>query len=107
MAFNQFTNQGFGQFPLCASWKIEIDQPVSVTSDVSAEIAQTRELFVRRAPACFSDSIAFYIATSDQPASRTVFFPKDTTGTGTSHEIDSAQVGLTGPIIFERVTIAK
>jgi hypothetical protein len=107
VGFNQFDSQGFGQFPLCASWRVEVDQPVGVRSEVNGEVSQTRELFVRRAPACFSDSIGFYTAATDQPASRTIFFPKDTTGTGTSHEIDSAQVVLTGPVIFERVTIAK
>lgn len=107
VGFNQHDNRGIGQFPLCASWKVEVDQAVSVRSEASGVAAQTRELFVRRAPACFSDSIAIYTATADQPTSRWIVFLKDTTGTGTNTDLDSVQVTLTGPVAFERVTVVQ
>ena len=99
VAFN-----GFHAFPLCSSWKIEIDQPVRVKSE-SGAITETREFFMQHVPACFSSETGFFIAAAQQPSADWVLFPKDTTGTSRDMTLDSAQVSLTGPVKFERVTI--
>jgi hypothetical protein len=99
VAFN-----GFHAFPLCSSWKIEIDQPVRVKGE-SGAITETREFFMQHVPACFSSETGFFIAAAQQPSANWVFFPKDTTGTSRDMTVDSAQVSLTGPVKFERVTI--
>ena len=103
VAFNQL-NDGFGQFPLCASWRVEIDAPVDARSEITGAVRQTRELFVRNAGACFSDVLALYVATPAQPSIRRLAFSViGPNGTATRDSID---VPLTGPTAFERVTIA-
>jgi len=102
-AFNQF-DRSVGQFPLCASWRIQLEHAVLVRGDSSGTTRSIDELFVRHAPACFSDSTVFYAGTPEQPTTLMVRFPRDTTVGSSLSDRDSAEVTLVGPIRFERVT---
>ena len=102
VAFNQL-NDGAGQLPLCASWRVEVDEPVDVRSQVTGNIREARELFIRNIGGCFSDVVAMYVAAPTQPPSRRVAFSVSApSGLPT---LDSIDVPLTGPTAFERVTI--
>jgi hypothetical protein len=102
-AFDQFSDLRIGQYALCASWRIRLEHPVSVTSMSSGGVLETSELFVRHVPACFSDTTGFFVAVPPQPTAIVVRFPRDTTGRGTVTDFDSAVAPLVGPTRFERV----
>ena len=106
-AFNQHDDKGIGQYPLCASWRVEIDQPVVAKAEVTGVFQQAREFFVRRSPSCYSESVALYRVAAEQPTARWLVFPKDTSGTVSTTGLDSVEVELTGPTVFERVTIPR
>jgi len=103
VAFNQLDDRGLGQFPLCASWKVEVDQPVSVTIVATGQGLSTREFFVKNIPACFSPTIALYAAAADQPRSRWIAVPNPESRTVN----DSVLVSLSGPVMFHRVTVQR
>jgi hypothetical protein len=102
--YNQLTN-GVGEFPVCASWRVEIEEAVDVRSEVTGQVRSVREFYVRHFPSCFSDSIALHAAEPTQPVSRWLRFRVEPAGTGLPEETDSVQVQLAGPIFFERVTV--
>jgi hypothetical protein len=102
ISYNQYRN-GAGTYALCASWRVALERPVAVRSESTGATTQVDELFVRRTPSCYADSIGFYIPAANQPPNRWVRFPQDTTGLGDPQQLDSALVPLQGPIVFERV----
>jgi hypothetical protein len=103
---DQHDANGVGQLPLCASWRIEIEAAVTVRSETDQRTLEAKEFFVRRWPACFSDSIALYVAAPVQPSARWFAFPKDTTSIATV-DLDSVQVAVIRPIAFERVSVIR
>lgn len=104
-AYDQRDDNGIGQLPLCASWRLEVELPVTVRRDIDGQEESVREFFVRRGPACYSEDVLLYITADNQPATAWLFFPIDTSGSGTT--MDSAKVNLSGPIRFDRVTVAR
>lgn len=105
VAYDQRDENGFGQLPLCASWRVEIEAPVVVRRELSGDTSSIAEFYVRRAPACFSDDVVLYAATASQPASIWLVFPSDSGSSGSGGGIDSVEVTLSGPVHFEKVTI--
>ncbi|MDQ2667052.1 MAG: hypothetical protein M3Z05_13715 [Gemmatimonadota bacterium] len=101
-AYNQ-VGIGAGQLPLCASWRVHLEHPVVVTTEATRDTLRATELYVHHVPACFSPDIGFDAAAPEQPASRMVYFPRDTTGSSGSSATDSATVPLSGPTVFFRV----
>lgn len=96
VAVNQLDDRGFGQLPLCASWRMSLESPVVVVDEQSGARSTATEFFVRRATACYSDTLALYIAAPNQPATMWRYI---------DFALDSAEVPLVGPVRFERVTI--
>jgi hypothetical protein len=103
-AYNQYSGLGW-QLPLCASWHLTVEQPVSVRVDSTGAVRQATEIFVRHAPACFSDTVVFFVAAPQQRPSMLVRFPKDTLSGTLSGATDTAAVSLVGPTVFEQVTV--
>jgi hypothetical protein len=95
IAYDQYAD-GFGQLPLCASWRMSVEAPVTVEGETSGTVWTTSEFFVRDVPACFSDSVAVFAALPDQPT--VGWITTDFAG-------DSAAVPLVGPLMFDRVAV--
>jgi hypothetical protein len=106
-AFNQLDDRGFGQLPLCASWRLSVEAPVRVRNEKTGAVTATQELFVRRFPACYSDSIALYVASANQPTTWPLFIPKDTVTNNPGAGIDTIKVSLVGPVLFEKVSVVR
>jgi hypothetical protein len=96
-------------FPLCASWRLVLDAPVRVRGDSTGRERLTSELYVRRAPACFSAAVRLYVALPAPAAVQWVRFPRDTTGRSSAGlaELDSVAAPVVGPAAFEAVTVAR
>jgi hypothetical protein len=84
---------------------VTLEAPVSVRSEKTATVFSVKEFFVRRAPGCYSDEVVLYVATATQPATRLLVFPSDTISNEISMGIDTVAVPLSGPVLFERVTV--
>jgi hypothetical protein len=97
VAFNQITD-GFGELPLCASWRMSVEAPVTVKGEATGAVWITAEFFVHHIPACFSDSIAVDAALPNQPASMWLMI---------SMAGDSASAPLGGPVQFDRVVVIR
>ncbi len=95
VAFDQLSN-GLGELPLCASWRMSVERAVTVKDPTAGSAWITSEFFVRHVPACYSDSVAVFAATPNQPTSQWII-------TGTAG--DSVAVQLTGPVVFARVNV--
>lgn len=102
VAINQHDSVGAGQLPLCASWRLRVERPRRAFAPNGYSAIYT-EFFVRRVPACFSSEIGFFVASTPQPMSRVVTFPKDTASLRNDAGADSATVSLTLPTHFVRV----
>lgn len=102
VAINQY-DEVAGQLPLCASWRLRVDQPrFAFTS--TGDSAQYTEFFARRVPTCFSNEIGIFVASLAQQSSRMVSFPKDTTSLTDDAASDSALVSLVLPTKYVRVS---
>jgi hypothetical protein len=106
-AFNQLDDRGFGQLALCASWHFSLEAPVTVRSEKTGVVTARQDFFVRRVPACYSDSLGVYVASSNQPTVWPLFIFKDTLTNNSSGSMDTVMVMLSGPVLFERVLIVK
>lgn len=96
VAYDQY-GDGLGQLPLCASWRMSVEVPVTVeASGQNFAPWTTSEFFVRDVPACFSDSVAVFAALPVQPTTAWFY-----TGSPT----DSAAVPLEGPFTFARISV--
>ena len=95
VAFNQLSDEGFGQFPLCASWRVRIEAPVWVWNEATGGMELRDEFYVKRVPACFSPEVAMFVPAASQPATR--WFRTDFSGR------DSVEVRIAGPVLFQRV----
>lgn len=95
-AYDQSSDTGVGQLPLCASWRLSIDTSVTVRSERTGATWSTAEFFVHHVPACFADTTAAFAADPVQPESLWV-----TTSAGG----DSALLALDGPVKFDRVVV--
>ena len=95
VAFDQLSDAGFGQLPLCASWRVKIEGPVWVWNDGTGAMELRDEFYVKRVPACFSDEVAMFVPSAVQPATR--WFATDFERT------DSVEVRINGPVLFQRV----
>lgn len=95
VAFDQLSDEGFGQFPLCASWRVHIEGPVWVWNDATGAMELRDEFYVKRAPACFSDEVAMFVPAAVQPATR--WFRTSFEGR------DSVEVRIEGRVLFQRV----
>lgn len=104
-AYNQLDDSGGEELPLCASWRLSVEAPVSVRSEKTGAVTTTRDFFVRHVPACYSDSVAFYIAAVNQPATHALIWTVDTLANSTSLGLDTLLVPLAGPVVFERVSV--
>lgn len=107
VAYEQRDDSGFGQIPLCASWRIGIEHPVTVRRESSGELSSITEFFVRRGPACYSDDVLLYAAATTQPANVWLVFPQNTTSDDSAAVLDSAEVMLAGPVRFDKVTVVR
>jgi hypothetical protein len=107
VAFDQHDDDGFGQLPLCGSWRLSVETPVTVVSEKTGKTSLPREFFIRRVPGCYSDSIVVYVASASQPTTRSLVFAKDTVSNDTSTGLDTVAVALTGPVLFERVRVIR
>ncbi|MGH7669807.1 MAG: hypothetical protein ACRENQ_09980 [Gemmatimonadaceae bacterium] len=95
VAYDQYGDV-VGQLPLCASWRMSVEAPVTVQGETSGTVWTTSEFFVRDVPACFSDSVVVFAALPNQPP--TGWITIDFAG-------DSAAVPLVGPLLFDRVVV--
>jgi hypothetical protein len=101
-------NIGVRNAPFCASWRVVLDSAVTVIDRTTDESLSATELYVRHDPFCFSPLVVFDVPSATQLTSTWVLFPKDTTGlTGNFTDVDSAQVGFTGPTVFQRVVVIR
>jgi hypothetical protein len=98
--FDQLGPPGIGQLPLCASWRLVFEQPVSVIPVAGGPVELVNELFVRHEPACFATTIALYAADTPVDASVWVRYATRPAGVLT---IDSVLVDAQGPTRFHRV----
>lgn len=98
--FDQLGPPGIGQLPLCASWRLVLEQPVSVIPVAGGPVELVNELFVRHEPACFATTIALYAADTPVDASVWVRYLTRPAGVPT---IDSVLVDTRGPTRFRRV----
>lgn len=106
-AFNQLDDRGFGQLALCASWWLSVDTAVMVQSAVTGAIMRNRQFFVRRFPACYSDSVAVYVASINQPVRWPIIVPNDTVKNDPLTGMDTVMVLVVGPVLFERASILR
>jgi hypothetical protein len=103
--FDQLDEHGFGQLPLCASWRLNLESPITARATEEGDVFVTSVVFVRHAPACYSDDVAFYVAIDAQPLSWTLTFPKDTVTNDLASGSDSISVSPIGPVTFKRVQL--
>lgn len=106
-AYNQLDDAGAEELPLCASWRLSVEAPVSVRSERTGAVTPARDFFVRHVPTCYSDTVALYIASINQPTSHALIWTVDTVANSTSLGFDTLVVPLTGPVAFERVTVSR
>ncbi len=102
IAFNQYSAPWIGELPPCASWRITLESAVTLRRDRDGQTVESREVYVRHAPACFSSAITMYVAVLPHPTERWMHFPD-----GAVDVIDSVLVPVTGPLEFERVRASK
>lgn len=100
MPFNQHSSNYIGELPLCASWRLALDRPVSARRESDGTMAPTTEVYVRRYPLCFSPSTAFFVASAGAPSAFWFLFRPSQ-----SELYDSVLVIPTGPIEFHRVSV--
>lgn len=84
----------------CPSWRLRFETTFLVTVEESGATVSTTELFARRVPGCFSDSVGYFLPVGAQPAGYWFRFPRDTT-----YALDSAFVPLNAPSRFGRVLL--
>jgi hypothetical protein len=106
-AFNQLDDRGFGQLAHCASWRLSLETAVMVQSEATGATASSQQFFVRRYPACYSDSVAVYVASVSQPSLWPLIVPKDTITNDPSSGMDTVMVSVVAPVVFERVSIPR
>lgn len=91
---------------LCASWRLTLENPVKVREQTSGTVRPVTELFVKRTPACVSETVEFYVASMQQPPFRWLTFLRDTLAVPPD-PLDSVAVPLVGPRRFEAVTVVR
>jgi len=107
VAFDQHDDRGIGELPLCASWRVTLEAPVTVRSEKTGALFSASEFFARRAPGCYSDDVVLYVASAAQPTTGLLVFPRDTISTDLSLGIDTVAVPLSGPVLFERISVIR
>jgi len=105
--FNQLDDRGFGQLALCASWRLSTDSDVAVRSETTGALMAAREFFVRRFPACYSDSLVVYVADNNQPQTWPLLVFSDTVTNDPSAGMDTIRVPVLGPVAFQRVAFIR
>jgi hypothetical protein len=104
-AYNQYERR-LGTAAYCSSWRLRLEHPIAVTEVATGASRSVDELFVRRAAGCFSDSVAFFAPSRDQPTSLVLAVARDTM-TLDAPLSDTISVALTGPLSFQRVIPAN
>jgi len=94
VAFEQVGDEGLGQLPLCASWRVRIEPPVWMWNEATGDGAARRVL--REAGARVPLAGGGDVRPRGEPTS-TRWFGTDLSGQ------DSVEVRVTGPVLFQRV----
>lgn len=84
----------------CPTWRLRFESDFPVTLEESGAVVSTTELFARRVPGCFSDTLGYFLPVGPQPSGNWFYFPKDS-----SLAPDSVFVSLSAPSRFGRVRL--
>jgi hypothetical protein len=102
VAYNQYSGPGIGELPPCASWRIVLEVPIRLRREPAGTELETREVYVRHSPACFSSTMALFVPVLPHPTERWIAFQ-----TSPMSGPDSVLVPVTGPVQFDRVTVVR
>lgn len=92
----------------CMRWHLHLEREVTLMGSSGARYT-TRDVYVRRLPACARGDLVMEVPLASQPASVFLFYPHFLPGAppGAPPALDSVRVPVVAPLHFERVTVAQ